>query len=162
MKILIFSDSHGNQTHMRRALELERPQAVFHLGDGRADILNVMQDWPETALYSVAGNCDWRSRHRTEELVTLEEVRFLLSHGHEHGVKSGYESYIRYGARHKAKVLLAGHTHVPCIWEDRGILLMNPGSVGNGAHPSYGVIEVEAGQVKDCKIKRIKNPVYEW
>ena len=56
MKLLILSDSHGNRTHPRRALELEKPQVVFHLGDGRADILAVMADLPEVPLYSVPGN----------------------------------------------------------------------------------------------------------
>ena len=46
MKIVIFSDSHGNQDNMRQVISKERPDAVFHLGDGRADILTVMEGLP--------------------------------------------------------------------------------------------------------------------
>lgn len=163
MKLLVVSDSHGNRTHLRQAIELEKPQAVFHLGDGQGDILAVMADWPELPLYHVPGNCDWRSaRAPAVAQVTLEGVHIILAHGHTFGVKSGYQSYLNYGIRQGAKLLLSGHTHVPCVWEDRGIMLVNPGSVGNGSHPTYAVLEVSEGAVRDCQIKEIKNPVYEW
>ena len=162
MKLLILSDSHGNRTHLRRALELEKPQVVFHLGDGRADILAVMADLPEVPLYSVPGNCDWRCRLAPVQQVTVEGLPILVAHGHTFGVKSGYQSYLAYGRRQGARLLLSGHTHVPCVWEDEGIMLVNPGSVGNGQHPTYAVLEVEQGTVKDCQIKQIADPVYEW
>lgn len=160
MNIVIFSDSHGNRANMRQVLEKERPQVVFHLGDGRTDILEVLRDWPGLELHSVVGNCDWRSRGPAEELVTLEGLRMLLAHGHAYGVKSGYGSYLAYGMRRQAQILLAGHTHTPCIWEDRGILLVNPGSVGNSPRPTYAVLEVEAGQVKRVEIRPVEKPVY--
>ncbi len=159
MKILVCSDSHGNRENLRCAIKRERPAVVFHLGDGRADILQVMRDWPEIELHSVAGNCDWRSRQRTEELVTLEGCRFLLSHGHEHAVKSGYESYFSYGLRRRVDVLLAGHTHVPCVKWQRGILLMNPGSIGMGTRPSYGILEPSGGEIVTCRIQRLEPAV---
>ncbi len=155
MKILVCSDSHGNWENLQRALELERPDVVFHLGDGRSDILRVIRDWPEVELHSVAGNCDWRSRQRTEEMVTLEGCRFLLSHGHEHAVKSGYEAYFHYGLRQRVDVLLAGHTHVPCVKYYRGVLLMNPGSIGMGSRPGYGILVPEDGIITRCELKRL-------
>ena len=33
MKILVFSDSHGEKENMLLTVEAERPDAVFHLGD---------------------------------------------------------------------------------------------------------------------------------
>lgn len=163
MKLLVVSDSHGNRTHLRRAISLEKPQAVFHLGDGRLDILEVMADWPELPLFSVPGNCDFRSnRIAAVQEVTLEGVHILFAHGHTFGVKNGYESYLRYGQRQGYQLLLSGHTHIPCVWEDQGVLLVNPGSVGNGSHPSYAVLEVAEGAVQDCELKEIQDPVYEW
>lgn len=163
MKLLVVSDSHGNCTHLRRAIETEKPQVVFHLGDGRRDILEVMADWPEIPLYSVPGNCDLRSGNLAPvQQVTLEGVHIMLAHGHTFGVKSGYQNYLNYARRQGAKLLFAGHTHVPCVWEDEGMLLINPGSVGNGSHPSYAVLELSDGRVQDCELKEIEDPVYEW
>lgn len=163
MKLLVVSDSHGNCTHLRRAMEQEKPHVVFHLGDGRRDILDVMADWPEIPLYSVPGNCDLRSGNLAPvQQVTLEGVHIMLAHGHTFGVKSGYQSYLNYARRQGVNLLFAGHTHVPCVWEDEELLLINPGSVGNGSHPSYAVLELSDGAVRDCELKEIEDPVYEW
>lgn len=163
MKLLVVSDSHGNCTHLRRAIEKERPDAVAHLGDGRADILHVMADWPQLPLYSVSGNCDRRS-NRTPAVaqITLEGVHIMLAHGHTFGVKSGYRTYLDYGARQGMDLLLSGHTHIPCMREDGPLLLLNPGSVGNGPAPTYAVVELADGAVQNWKIKEIEDPVYEW
>ena len=163
MKVLVVSDSHGNCTHLRRAITKERPQAVIHLGDGRRDILEVMGDRPQIPLYSVPGNCDLRSQNLAPvQQITLEGVHILLAHGHTFGVKSGYRTYLNYGHRQEADLILSGHTHVACVWEDGGMLLVNPGSVGNGSHPSYAVLELAGGKVLDCEMKEIQDPVYEW
>ncbi|MCD7760731.1 MAG: metallophosphoesterase [Clostridiales bacterium] len=162
MKLLIFSDSHGNKTNMRQVLERERPDMVFHLGDGRSDILAVLAEHPELELHSVAGNCDWRSRCRTEELVTVCGLRILLTHGHEYTVKSGYSRLIAAGQRQGADIVLVGHTHVSCVRQEKGILLVNPGSVGNSPHPSYAVLEAEDGVLTRCEICQVPDPVYEW
>ncbi|MCD8382563.1 MAG: YfcE family phosphodiesterase [Clostridiales bacterium] len=162
MKLLIFSDSHGNKTNMCNVLERERPDMVFHLGDGRGDILAVLAEHPEIELHSVAGNCDWRCRWRTEELVTVCGLRIFLTHGHEYTVKSGYSRLFAAGRRQEADILLAGHTHVACVRQEGGILLMNPGAVGNSPHPSYGILELEGGLITRCEICPVPDPVYEW
>ncbi len=162
MKIVVFSDSHGNRANMQQVLELERPHVVFHLGDGRPDIKAVMEKWPDVELYSVVGNCDWRSRGYTERIAELEGLRFLLAHGHEYGVKSGCQTYVTYGHNQQADVLLFGHTHEPCLWEDRGMLILNPGSVGSYGTPTYAVIQILNGKVEDVQHKAVPNPVYQW
>ncbi|MCC8181683.1 MAG: metallophosphoesterase [Clostridiales bacterium] len=156
MKLLIFSDSHGNKTNMKKVLEQEQPDMVFHLGDGRGDILAVLADHPEIELHSVAGNCDWRSRCRTEELVTVCGLRIFLTHGHEYTVKSGYSRLIAAGRRQEADIVLVGHTHISCVRQESGILLINPGAVGNSPHPSYAVLEAEDGILTRCEIARCR------
>lgn len=162
MKIVVFSDSHGNTANMQQVLEIERPHVVFHLGDGRRDIKLVMEQWPDVELFSVVGNCDWRSRGNTEQLVEVEGVRFLLSHGHYYGVKSGLQTYVTYGHNNHADVLLFGHTHEPCLWDDRDMILLNPGSVGAYGEPTYAVIQVKDGEVLDVRHKAVPDPVYEY
>lgn len=162
MKIIVFSDSHGNRPNMQQVLELERPHVVFHLGDGRMDIKAVMEDFPDVELFSVAGNCDWRSRGNTEQLIELEGIRFLLSHGHLYGVKGGLQTYMTYGHNQRADVLLFGHTHEACLWEDGDMILLNPGSVGAFGAPTYAVIQILDGEIEDISHRVVPNPTYEW
>ena len=58
MKILVFSDSHGNPDHMLTAIRREAPDAIFHLGDGESDLRAVKRAFPDLPIYSVRGNCD--------------------------------------------------------------------------------------------------------
>lgn len=50
MKILVFSDSHGNEDNMIRAVERERPftlDAIVHLGDGWRDAEALHRLYPQ-------------------------------------------------------------------------------------------------------------------
>lgn len=61
MKILVFSDSHGNEDNMIRAVERERPftlDAIVHLGDGWRDAEALHRLYPRIPLEQVPGNCD--------------------------------------------------------------------------------------------------------
>lgn len=161
MKIVIFSDSHGNRTNLRTVLEDERPGMVFHLGDGKNDIEEVMEAYPQLELHAVLGNCDWRRQGQVEELVTVEGVPILLSHGHLHDVKNGYSRYIAYGRSKGARVLLFGHTHRACIWEDRELTVLNPGSAGEYFAPTYAVLVVKNGALLNAEIRQVPHPVFE-
>ena len=149
MKILVFSDSHGDRESMILAAEQERPGAIFHLGDCWWDAEERTYAFPDTPLYQVVGNCDWSmADYPTEKKVTLDGVRFLLCHGHTFGVKSGYSGAVSHAIREQADVLLCGHTHIP-YYDDFGSLqLLNPGSIGYGH--TYGVITTQRGTAVCC------------
>lgn len=153
MKIIVFSDSHGDRESMVLAAEAERPDAIFHLGDCWRDAEELECAFPGIPLYQVPGNCDWGLREEpTEKKVSLDGVHFLLCHGHTYSVKSGYYSALSHARREKIDVLLCGHTHIP-YYEDRGgVQLLNPGSVGFGH--TYGRIITQRGTAM-CSIKRI-------
>ena len=49
-----------------------------------------------------------------------------------------------------ADVIFCGHTHMPCVKIERGIIVMNPGSLTEprgGSKPSYGIIKIENGKI---------------
>ena len=46
MKILVLSDSHHDLTYMRRAIALERPNLIFHLGDHIRDAEDLSMAFP--------------------------------------------------------------------------------------------------------------------
>lgn len=148
MKILVLSDSHGNVSNMLRAVEREQPRAVFHLGDCWRDAERLHDRLPDLPLEQVPGNCDWlRSCRETEKLLELEGKRVLLCHGHTYGVK---QSLLAAGLAAEEKGLdlfLFGHTHKPLVDMRGKTLFLNPGSIGDYARPTYGVVTLENGRL---------------
>lgn len=143
-ELLIFSDSHGREDGMMRALAAQprRPDLLLHLGDGAGEFAALSTFG--TPKLSVRGNCDlFGARDLPEELITEEcGHRILLVHGHRFGVKGGLGALISYAARNGVDIVLYGHTHraqETCIPAGemiggaeltRPLYLFNPGSIG--------------------------------
>ena len=154
MKILVFSDSHGRSQEMREAVakHARNTDAVFFLGDGYLNFVRIRDEFPAIAFYGVLGNCDLAGLFRGEEvfyerIVSLDSYRFLLMHGHKYWVKEGYGRAVEHAKAAGADVLLCGHTHCPLDTTDDGLILFNPGSVGeytNGRR-TYGILEIVNG-----------------
>ena len=148
MKILVFSDSHGRLGLMLNAIEKERPQRVFFLGDNYRDGQALTAAYPDLPIEMVVGNCDFCDGPK-ELVLEAGGVCFLLTHGHRYYVKSGTERLADGAKRLGAAVACFGHTHEALNMPDRGVWLFNPGTAG-GVHnrPGYGVITVENGKFR--------------
>lgn len=148
MKVLVLSDSHGNIANMIRAVEREAPRMVFHLGDCWRDGERLHDRFPELPLEQVYGNCDYfRGSREAEKLLYLEDKRVLLCHGHTYGVK---QSLLAAGLAAEEKDLdlfLFGHTHKPLVDMRGKTLFLNPGSIGDYARPTYGIVTLENGKL---------------
>ena len=60
MKLLCFSDSHGNPAYMQEMIARHRTaDAVIFWATARAILRQCAYFYPETAFYSVRGNCDF-------------------------------------------------------------------------------------------------------
>lgn len=148
MKILVFSDSHGRLGPMVEAVEAERPQRVFFLGDNYRDGQALAEGYPELPVELVRGNCDWDAGPE-ELLLEAGGVRFLLTHGHRYGVKSGTDRLARAARERGADVACFGHTHEALNMPGQGVWLFNPGSAGGiHARVGYGMILVENGRFR--------------
>lgn len=149
VKILILSDSHGRVSNLLDAVDREKPDRVFHLGDLIRDTEDLMALYPEIPIHRVVGNCDGWSAGAEELEVTLEGVRFLLVHGHDQRAKSGIAGLLQAGWARKADVVCFGHTHQPYLELQRdGMWLVNPGTAGGvyrGA--TYVVADARDGKV---------------
>lgn len=150
MKILVFSDSHGKLDYMIAAVEEERPNHIFFLGDHDRDGWDLSRMYPMIPLNAVKGNCDWGPGCE-EWLIELKGIRFLLTHGHIYGAKTGTGRLVGAALRTCADVVCFGHTHIPM---DRttpeGIRLFNPGTIGgpHGQSTTYGVITIKGKQLE--------------
>ena len=145
MKVLVFSDSHGNTTNMITAIEQEAPDMVLHLGDYWEDVRELRWIYPELAITQVPGNCDDAPYEELERVIEVAGYRLALCHGHSRGVKRDDRGIICLGEETGADFVLFGHTHQRYCRKCGRFYLMNPGSVGMGS-VSYGVLYLEEGQ----------------
>ena len=148
MKICVFSDSHGYAGNMFAAIELEKPDACFFLGDGERDIARVIEEYPDLPVYAVSGNCDFRTDLSSSLFCEVEGVKIFATHGHLSRVKYDFdlETLTSQAAEAGADIALFGHTHSQQLCESRGVTLLNPGSIGRGYYPSYAVLTIENGR----------------
>jgi len=158
MKILVFSDTHGNPAFMENALAGHLAHGpvdmILHLGDGWRDFAELCRKYPDIPAHAVQGNCDaWSGACTlpTQRIVEAGGIRFFLTHGHQYHVKTDTLAAASAAAREKAQVLLYGHTH---LQEDRredtccgSVRCINPGSAGSGYRPTYGVLETVGDQL---------------
>lgn len=160
MKLLVFSDSHGETEPMRLAMRRERPDAVLHLGDHAADAFALAQEYYATSVAYVRGNCDFSFPPCAETYRrTLEGVTIFACHGHRYGVKSSLLA-LSYAAREQGAALaLFGHTHGPYLETSEGLTLLNPGACG-GRRPTYAVVELRGGSAV-CRIKDVYSEEYQ-
>lgn len=152
MKILVLSDSHRRVGNLLTAVEQERPDAVFHLGDLASDAEELSFARPKLPLYNVQGNCDQWAVGPGVPATMLQKVggmRFMLTHGHLFRAKSGTTSLLQEGRRVQADAVLYGHTHVPLAQQEPdGLWLINPGTIGGVGHKAtYAVLQVQDGQL---------------
>lgn len=152
IKLLIFSDSHGDTGTMLDVAQRERPDEIIHLGDCLRDAQTLSFAVPEVHLVTVPGNCDGWTRERSSLVLQREGARILLGHGHQWQVKSGSSLAVAAAREAGADILLYGHTHRAVCRREGALWVLNPGTVGGcWAPPTYGLILLE-GDAVDCKI----------
>ncbi|MGN0537648.1 MAG: metallophosphoesterase family protein [Acutalibacteraceae bacterium] len=142
MKILVFSDSHGEYTAMKAAIRRQTAaEVVLFCGDGEEDIDCVKREFPDKMFVAVRGNCDWGSSLPYSETLFLEGKKIFMTHGHLYKVKMYYEEIINHAHEIGADILLFGHTHTAYTDYDDGLYIMNPGSA-SGYSATYGIIDI--------------------
>lgn len=151
MKILVLSDSHQMMNRMVEAVEREHPDYVVHLGDCTRDARELQQHYPMLPVACVSGNCDFCDMEEEIRLAEYGGVRILMAHGHQYGVKSGLLRYLLAAKENQVDVALFGHTHCAYCENETGIWMVNPGSCGPTARPTYALVEIENG-VPHCSI----------
>lgn len=159
MKILVLSDSHFYLPSMRQYIEAVRPDAMVHLGDLYQDGKELSSEYSGIPMRQVPGNCDqFRCSPGLPRVLVdiLCGVRLYMTHGHEHGVKSGTARLIADARRRGVQAVLYGHTHIPdCRRLEDGLWVLNPGSCG--LFGTAGVIETDGGAISACYILEQKD-----
>ena len=154
MEILVVSDSHGDKASLLRAVRVNKPELILHLGDYDKDCAVLREAFPDIPLRAVRGNGDWRSFELEEDEFVTAGARIFMTHGHQYSVKRGLDLVVDAAVCRNADILLFGHTHIPYYATMRGITILNPGSIGTGSR-TYAVLSVEQGAVS-CEMKTIE------
>jgi putative phosphoesterase len=147
MRILLFSDSHGDLRGMERAIAKNAGvDMIIHLGDCVSDILKIMEKYGGYRYEFVQGNNDWSRRYPTEKTLELEGRRIFITHSHQHNVKYDYRRIAARGNSIHADAVFFGHTHEPEEFFSEGMLVLNPGSVSASRNLSkkatYSLLEI--------------------
>ena len=148
MRILIFSDSHRDVESCADVItRIVGVDMIFHAGDHASDAAQIAARFPHIPVRSVLGNCDF-SQAPKELVITAEDKKILLTHGHLYNVKNDYEysSLMRRASELNCDCAVFGHTHEGLCDIKGGITLLNPGSIKYGK--TFGVIEIEDGKLR--------------
>ena len=143
MRILVISDTHGNDSAIFKAHEQSGPvDILIHAGDGEQDAF-LFGEVTGCTVIRVAGNCDLGSRAPRELIVTLAGKIIMITHGDRYYVKSGLENLRKQARNQKAQIIIYGHTHLALNEFLDSQLLLNPGTLccQAGFH-SYAILEI--------------------
>lgn len=147
MKILVYSDSHGEISNIVEIYEKEKPDFIISAGDHSEDFRDFSLSYRDLALeYKVVkGNCDHFDKdHGEEEIFQIEGKKFFLTHGHLYGVKGSLNHLKIRSQEVGADFVIYGHTHIPLYEKYGNCEYFNPGALKDG---KYGIIEIEGDKV---------------
>lgn len=147
MKILVISDTHGEDENFEELIYREAPfDMLIHCGDveGREEYIEMTAECP---VYMVAGNCDYFSDLPGERIIEIGKHRALITHGHYYKVSWDLVRLAEAAREKNCDLAFFGHIHVPVDRQMYGVRCINPGSLSlprqaNGI-PTYVVIEVD-------------------
>ena len=158
MKILIVSDTHGREQNLEEALKRTgHIDQLIHLGDVEGGEDRIRKLCPDAPVAMIAGNNDYFCDLPSERMFTLGPYRIWMTHGHGYFVYSG-TLYLKKEARKKgADIVMYGHTHKPCIEQEEGLTVLNPGSLSlprqEGRRPTYIVMEIDQSGKMTCQLQ---------
>jgi putative phosphoesterase len=159
LRVVVVADTHSRPHPDAAALiEQQRPDAILHAGDigsldvvdelaGIAPCIAVRGNIDEGAT-GVPASVDLTVREPVEEGVEDDDgraiLRLLLLHIAVQGPKIRADA-AKKAKEHGAAMIVCGHSHVPFLGRDRGLLVFNPGSIGPRRFRlpiTFGVMEV--------------------
>jgi len=158
MKILVFSDNHGEKENLLRILKQHQDvERIFSLGDS---------EMKETELSSlgivgVKGNYPYEPKFPYELKFAFFDKKILLTHGHLHQVKSGISKLLIHAYAEGADIVCFGHTHRTYLEKFDKLIVLNPGSLStwrSNENPTYAIIDINEKMVS-IKILNIYNNV---
>lgn len=140
LRILVFSDSHGQYKPMKKAIEAQPDaETVVFLGDGHRDFEYCKQFVQNKHIYTVKGNNDFHCEYPLRQVITENNANIYITHGHYEYVKSSLSGLLIKARENNCKIALYGHTHRQQTDYCDGIYVFCPGALYDD---EYGVIDI--------------------
>jgi putative phosphoesterase len=145
--IAVFSDLHYSALPERLKNVALESDYVFFLGDGCMRLGDMLF---HKGLVAVKGNCDDAPFPR-EQVVEIEGVRCLLTHGDAYGVKRDLLPLYYHAKELGCGLVCYGHTHYASVEKVDDIVFINPGAIHSPVtgNPSYAYIVINGNQITD-------------
>lgn len=163
-RILVVSDSHGNNDNIFAAAEKAGNfNLMIHLGDVCTEYQQLVNAIGVPA-YMIRGNCDYDSRLKTASIIELGGHRMYLTHGHMEQVQRGHGMLKQIAADRGCDIAMYGHTHIPYLkYPDDGdeynVIVLNPGSVTfprqDKFEKSFAIVEIDDEGRITCSLEHI-------
>ena len=168
MKMLIMSDIHGDYENLNKVLKAESFDKLIILGDlfsygfnynnkDENNILKLLSNYKD-AIILIRGNCDENISYEefglfAHDIISLHLNNHVVTLTHGNIYSKGFlPSY-------HGDIFVSGHTHVPMLLKEQGIIYLNPGSIGKprgGLDKSYAIFEDNKIEIKTIDGKIIK------
>lgn len=158
LRIVLVADTHSDpHPKSMQFIAACQPDVILHAGD-IGDLAVLDQLAKIAPLVAVRGNIDERLTElpdaitidlRTPGELSASAMKILLMHIAVYGPKIRADAALlaRQGG---ATLILCGHSHVPFIGKDRGLVVFNPGSIGPRRFLLpivFGLIEIKDGKM---------------
>jgi putative phosphoesterase len=159
MKIGVVSDSHGHVENLRHAVTAMREtgvEVIVHLGDDYDDV-TALSDQKGVTIIQVPGVFSTYYQEPSIPNRVIEEwegVRVLLTHTpemHKNDLPADLKPE-EVVARGEVGLVLSGHSHIPEVKEEGGVIWVNPGHLKaddkKGYPPTYALLEIAGSEVR--------------
>lgn len=125
--IIVMSDSHGESKVIQdiKSKYQNEASAIIHCGDSELTANDSIWD----GITVVRGNCDYGNDFPESAVLTADDNKIFVTHGHLYGVNFGLSRLTDAAESVHANIALFGHLHTPIATIEDGILCLNPGSV---------------------------------
>lgn len=145
MEIIVTSDTHGLKKPLDYLVKKYPDAAAFiHCGD----VCLPPEDCENFIV--VSGNNDYFN-YDYEKIIEVGRYRILALHSHLLGFGDRREALIRKAKANNCDIVCFGHTHIAEVFEEDGIVGVNPGSFyrpRDGRAPSYAIIRLIEGRIE--------------
>lgn len=147
MRIIVFSDTHGNFSAMHKIFKRNGNADLFiFLGDGEKELEKLRVQYIDKKIINVSGNCDECSPTPESKIYTTPSgIRIFFTHGHKWSVKYRTDKIFYKAKEERAQIALFGHTHCRYYSYEGGVHILNPGSAGcprDGKPACYAYIDI--------------------
>jgi hypothetical protein len=163
LRLAVVADTHSRpHPDATKHLAALKPDVMLHAGD--IGDHSILEDFRAIApLHAVRGNIDELGLPDVID-ITVDDLTILLTHIAINGVRLNADA-MRWAQAARAAMVVCGHSHVPFIGKDRGVLVFNPGSIGPRRFQLpilFGVIDIGSSGIDmfhvDCETGRRWSP----